>query len=678
MDQHTLDILEFYRIREILATYATSSLGKSLAASIQPDTDIHRIETWQKQVTELRNLLGNDGRLPLGGIRDIRPFLEETEDPAVVLSCEALLDIHSTLQAARYVKGYLAEVGDGYPHLSRLGRRIGSFKGIEDIIFASIDMSGKIKNNATPKLNSIRKEVELKRTRIKSKLQSLVRSPRISKYLQGGTVTIRRGRPVIPVKIRFRDKVPGIVRDQSDSGETLFIEPQATAGAGDELQRLLQDEKQEMFRILQEITDSIRAKMDNITQTLKMLSIMDLIHAKAAFSKDFDMSEPIMNREGNIDVKKARHPLLMFERGWGRRPVEMLHEKDTRPMQDAQHLNLKSEVSSPESSSDSVVAIDVRLGRDFDTLVITGPNTGGKTVTLKTVGLLSLMAQAGLHVPAAPDSHMAVFRDVLADIGDEQSIEQNLSTFSSHLVQIVRILQQADNQTLILLDELGTGTDPQEGAALGIAIIDFLRRRGSRTIATTHLRALKTYAHAHPGIENASVQFDMETLQPTYRLLIGAFGSSNALAIARRMGLPEEVTSRASDLVEGEDERIEDLVNSLQQIKGEIEKEREDLSAAKEESLEVKRRYEDMIQVLQKKEGKLAVLTPSDMEDEQDEEPVPVTFDSLQRGDTVKILSLNTVGEVIGKMQDKNKLVIRTNMMKVEVRVEDLEMVRGE
>ncbi len=659
MDQHTLDILEFHRIRDILATYATSSLGKSLAAAIQPDTDIHRIEVWQKQVTELKRLLG-DGRLPLGGIRDVRSFLDAVKDPANVLSCDALLDIHSTLQAARHIKSYLWKLDDDYPHLSRLGRKIGSFKSIEDVIFASIGMDGKIKNNATPKLNSVRKEIEVKRARIKSKLQSLVRSPRIARYLQGGTITIRKGRPVIPVKIKFRDNVPGIVRDRSDSGETLFVEPAATAGAGDELQKLLQDEKQEMFRILQEITESIQAKSDAISQTLKMLSIADLIHAKACFSIDFEMSEPIMNRDGRINIKKARHPLLMFERGWGRRPVDVPRNEE-------------------EVNPESVVSIDVRLGSDFDTLIVTGPNTGGKTVTLKTIGLLSLMAQAGLHVPASPGSHLAVFRDVLADIGDEQSLEQNLSTFSSHLTQIVRILEQADNRTLILLDELGTGTDPQEGAALGTAIIDFLHKKGSRTIATTHLRSLKTYAHAHPRIENASVEFDMETLQPTYRLLIGAFGSSNALAIAHRLGLPEEVFSRASELVEGEDARVEDLVNSLQQIKNQMEKERESLSAVKEESLELKRQYEAMLQALQAKDRKLAevVAVGIDKADEQDAEPVPATFDSLQRGDMVKILSLNTVGEVIAKMQDRNKLVIRTNMMKVEVRLEDLEIVSG-
>ena len=657
MDQHTQDILEFYRIKEILTTYATSSLGKSLAASIQPETDIRRIEVWQRQITELKRLLG-DGRLPLGGIRDIQPFLEDIKDPTGVLSCEALLDIHSTLQAARNIKGYLWELDDSYPNLSRLGRKIGSFKDIEDAIFASIDMSGTIKNNATPELNSIRKEIEVKRARIKSKLQSLVRSPRIGKYLQGGTVTIRKGRAVIPVKARFMDKVPGIVRDQSDSGETFFIEPAATAGAGDELHRLLGEEKQEMFRILQELTDKIRGKLDEIARTLKILSIVDLINAKVCFSRDFDMSEPLLNRDGKMDMKSARHPLLMFERGWGRRPAGMPQNNE-------------------EVDPDSVIPIDARLGEDFDILIVTGPNTGGKTVALKTIGLLSLMAQAGLHITASPGARLAVFRDIFADIGDEQSLQQNLSTFSSHLSQIVRILKQADHRTLVLLDELGTGTDPQEGAALGTAIIDYLYKKGSRTIATTHLRTLKTYAHAHPRIENASVEFDIETLQPTYRLLIGAFGSSNALAIAERLGLPEEVISRASELVEGEDARVEDLVNALQQIKSQLESERESLSTAKEESLELKRQYETMIKALQGKEEGLADLMAAEAgeADQQDVEPVPATFDSLQRGDTVKIVSLNTVGQVIAKMHDKNKLLVRTNMMKVEVRPEDLEVV---
>jgi len=331
---------------------------------------------------------------------------------------------------------------------------------------------------------------------------------------------------------------------------------------------------------------------------------------------------------------------------------------------------------SEDMAAEPIIPTDIRMGEDFDVLVITGPNTGGKTVTLKTVGLLNLMAQAGLHVPASPGSHLAVFRDILVDIGDEQSLQQNLSTFSSHLTQIVRIIEQADHRTLILLDELGTGTDPQEGAALGTAIIDFLYKKGAKTFATTHLRALKTYAHAHPRIENASVEFDMETLQPTYKLLIGAFGSSNALAIAQRLGLPEEVISRAYELVQGEDARVEDLVNALQEIKSRLEKERESLSAAKEESLELKSRYEAMLQALQERESKLADL-PGEIDEvsEQEAEPVPADFATLQRGDTVRILSLNTVGQVIQKMHGKNKLVVRTNMMKVEVRPEDLEVV---
>lgn len=655
MDQHTLDILEFHRIKEILATYATSSLGKSLAMSIQPDNDIHRIEIWQWQVTELRGLLEYE-RLPLGGIRDIRLHLQEVRDPALVLGCEALLDVHSTLQAARYIRGFLEDLEDDCPNLVSLGHKIGSFKDIEDAIFASVDMSGVIKDNATPRLHGIRRDIAVKRARIKSKLQSLVRSPRIGKYLQGGTITIRKGRAVIPVKIGFRDRVPGIVRDQSDSGETLFIEPESITAAGDDLQRLLQEEKQEMFRILQEITDRIRGKMDEITQTLKILSIVDLIHAKSCFSRDFEMSEPILNQDGKIDMKKARHPLLMFDRGWGRRPAG-IPQSDEKP--------------------DAVVPIDIRLGEDFDTLIVTGPNTGGKTVTLKTVGLLSLMAQAGLHIPSSSGSRLAVFRDILADIGDEQSLQQNLSTFSSHLSQIVRILGQADRQALILLDELGTGTDPQEGAALGTAIIDFLHNKGSRTIATTHLSALKTYAHIHPRTENASVEFDLETLQPTYRLLIGTFGSSNALSIAQRLGLPEEVISRASELVDEGDERVEDLVNALQQIKSQLEKEREDLSTARSEALELQRQYESLLRDLQKKREKLVdqVTYEADATHEQIAEPVPITFESLQRGDTVKIRSLNVVGQVIGKILDKNKLIVSTNMMKVEVRPEDLEIV---
>jgi len=656
MDQRTLDVLEFHRIKEILSTYASSSLGKSFALLIQPGTDIHQIEVWQRQVTELKRLMGNR-ELPLGGIRDIRSHLESIKDPVSVMGCEALLDVHNTLQSARNIKGYLSDLSNDYPNLSNLGKKIGIFKDIEDIIYASIDLQGVIKDNATQKLHSIRREIDVKRARIKSKLHSLMRSSHLSQYLQDSTVTIRNDRSVILIKARFRDKVPGIVRDQSDSGESVFIEPEAITSAGDELHQLIQEEKQEMFRILQEITSKIRNKLDDVLQTLKMLSIVDLIFAKVCFSRDFDMTEPILNQDSIIDIKKARHPLLMFEKGWGR------------------HLGQQKK----EPDLDSVVPIDVRIGEDFDTLVITGPNTGGKTVSLKTVGILALMTQAGLHIPALPGSRVAIFRDIFADIGDEQSIQQNLSTFSAHLTQIVRILKNADRQILVLLDEIGTGTDPQEGAALGIAIIDFLHEKDARTMATTHLTALKTYAHAHPRIENASVEFDMETLQPTYRLFIGTFGSSNALAIASRLGLPKQVVTKATELVQREDARIEDLINALQQVKAKLENERVEASIAKEEAQKIKNQYETMIKSLKEREEKLASSVTIEVEEKHEEEnfePVPVTFESLKQGDMVRIRSLNTIGQVIKKISEKNKLLIRAGLMKVEVRADDLESVR--
>jgi DNA mismatch repair protein MutS2 len=656
MDQRTLDVLEFHRIKEILSTYASSSLGKSFALLIQPNTDIHQIEVWQRQVTELKRLMG-DRELPLGGIRDIRSHLESIKDPVSVMGCEALLDVHNTLQSARNIKGYLSDLGNDYQNLSNVGKKIGVFKDIEDIIYASIDLQGVIKDNATQKLHTIRKEIDVKRARIKSKLHSLMRSSHLNQYLQDSTVTIRNDRSVILIKARFRDKVPGIVRDQSDSGESVFIEPEAITASGDELHQLIQEEKQEMFRILQEITSKIRSKLDDILQTLKMLSIVDLIFAKVCFSRDFNMTEPILNQDSIIDIKKARHPLLMFEKGWGRHFGQPKKEPDP----------------------DSVVPIDVRIGEDFDTLVITGPNTGGKTVSLKTVGILTLMTQAGLHIPAMSNSRVAIFRDVFADIGDEQSIQQNLSTFSAHLTQIVRILNNADRQILVLLDELGTGTDPQEGAALGIAIIDFLHEKDARTMATTHLTALKTYSHAHPRIENASVEFDMETLQPTYRLFIGTFGSSNALAIASRLGLPKQVVTKAMELVQREDARIEDLINALQQVKAKLENERLEVAIAKEEALKTKNQYETMIQSLKEREEKLAnsvVIKVDEKHEEEIFEPVPITFESIKQGDMVRIRSLNTIGQVIKKIGEKNKLLIRAGIMKVEVRADDLESVR--
>ncbi len=456
-------------------------------------------------------------------------------------------DVRNTLLAARDFKLLFEEEAATSPHLARLGERLGDFAHLCEAIEAVVAEDGTVRDDASPALLAIRRRLEAAQTRLRHKAHALARSPALRPFLQDNTVGLRGSHYVLAIRVECKHQVDGIIHDRSQSGATAYMEPRELLLLANELEDLRFEERREVARLLRELTMALRAERGPILETLDTLAHVDLTYAKARFSIDYQMSAPEINDQGHLDARRARHPIL----------VRVLERSDDAP------------------AEQQVVPIDYRLGEEFDLLVVTGPNTGGKTVSLKTIGVLSLMAQSGMHVPADPGSTFPVYEDVLADIGDEQSIEQSLSTFSSHMTNIVRILARAHKRTLVLLDELGAGTDPVEGAALATAILDHLGSRNAKTVITTHIGELKAYAYRRERTMNAACEFDERTLRPTYRLLLGQPGNSNAVAIAERLGLPKPIVDSARAQARDRRGLEADLVSDLQRTRNAIEKDRE-------------------------------------------------------------------------------------------------------
>lgn len=681
MNQHTLDILEYEPVRSLLVRHATCGLGQRLARQIQPLTDRSRIERLIAETTELKALLAPSRELPMGGVHDLFPLFEKLEQGEDILLTEDIILISETLRSCRTVKGYFEDIGNGYPHLLQFAQSISIYPAIEDRITGTFTEGGVMKNSASPALRTLRKAIEQLRTRIRGRLQSVLRAGNVSPYLQDTSIRDSESRPSIAVKAQFSARVPGMRRGRSDSGNTVFIEPEAIVGMGDELEAARDAEKAEMVRILREITAMIAAQIKPLRETIQVLAHLDMTYAKVRLSRAFAMHPPVLNTDGVIRLSNARHPLLLA-------------------------LQVEREASDDENPSAPVVPIDVRLGEAFHTLIITGPNTGGKTVVLKTIGLLTLMAQSGMHIPADEGSTVDVFQYVAADIGDEQSIEQSLSTFSSHLTHIAEILSHAGPDSLVLLDELGGGTDPVEGAALARAILDYLHTRQTRTAVSTHISQLKQLGYAVPGIENASIEFDIETLQPTHRLMTGMPGSSNALAIAQRLGLPQEVIDHAERGAADDD--TADLINAVQDARARAEEDRSVTAQARAEATRLEEEYRvglvsleareaemkaqpghEAVAVLQKVTAQIEHLRKSEpsrrallntLEDicRFIAEPNAVSSGaapspSLHTGHTVRVRSLDRVG-VLGEIDAPNrKAVVHFGPLPVTVSLDDVE-----
>ncbi|MCK8828343.1 endonuclease MutS2 [Natroniella acetigena] len=686
MDKHAVNVLEFEKIKGQLKEHITSKLTETFIENIKPATDPDYITARQEEVTQAKKILIREDEPPLAGIRDIRSYLKKV-DKEIVLAGQELLAILNTLITGHRLNNYflsLEDEDDEYYRIIKIATSIGRFKKLEKSIKSALDNQGNVKDSASSKLREIRTEMRRISDGVKDKLNAMINSNRYQKYIQEQVVTIREERYVIPIKREYQQKFPGIVHDQSASGQTVFIEPMPIVKLNNKLRQLMSQEEQEVYRILQELSFKVKAKLKEIKDTVQVLSILDFIFAKARYSLELDAVEPLLSQEGNIDLTKARHPLL----------------------------------------AEDVVPIDIHLGKEFNTLVITGPNTGGKTVTLKTVGLLTLMAQSGLHIPALSGSKIGVFNQIYADIGDEQSIEQNLSTFSSHMKQITKIIDQVEDDSLVLLDELGAGTDPVEGAALAMSLLDYLHQKNSKTVATTHYSELKTYAYNNQGVENASVEFDVETLQPTYKLQMGLPGRSNAFQIASRLGLKDEVIEKASQFLNQEDARLDQVIKEIESDKKEYHDKREEAEEKRQQVDQLKEEYEIKLKKLEERkekelkeayreankvikraqqqakgiiaelkekqrlsdreieaaksklrEGRKAVKEKANqlVEEAKQARQIP----ELRIGDQVKVRNLNKEGEVIELHSDKKEAVVQAGIMKLTVDLRELEKTEG-
>ncbi|GGF06495.1 endonuclease MutS2 [Halobacillus andaensis] len=682
MNERILDVLEYNKIISQLTNHTASSLGKEQAVSLKPSVHLEEVVKLQNETDEAAQVLRLKGHIPLGGIFDIKPSIKRTMIGGILSALECL-DIASTIYGGRQLKRFIEDMEEPeMPILRDLVEGLLPLSELERKIKSCIDDHGSVMDGASDKLRTIRSKIRTSESRVRDKLDSYTKSK--SKMLSDAIVTIRNDRYVLPVKQEYRGSIGGIVHDQSASGATLFIEPQAVVEVNNQLQQARVEEKQEVERILSQLSQAIAEEQSALYNNVDRLGHVDFMFARAKLGASMKASMPTMNDEGRVNIKQARHPLI---------PPE------------------------------EVVPNDIEIGDEFTSIVITGPNTGGKTVTLKLLGLFTLMAQSGLQVPAMDGGELAVFEQVFADIGDEQSIEQSLSTFSSHMTNIVEILKQVNNRTLVLFDELGAGTDPQEGAALAMSILDEVVRRDARVIATTHYPELKAYGYNRKGVVNASVEFDIQTLKPTYRLLIGVPGRSNAFEISRRLGLEENIIETAKQHVGVDSQSVENMIASLEASTREAEKDYEQADLKRQEAEQLHqdlqeqwRQFEEQKEKLYKKAEEKAEKAIRKAREEAEEivneirnmknsaelkehewiearkmldEAQPNLASKqknntpssnqpqreLKAGDEVKLLTLNQQGTIVDQT-GSNEYQVQVGVMKVKAKRKDIEFIK--
>lgn len=687
MNQKALSSLEYPKIIERLTEKASSPMGKELCRKLQPSTDINRIRLMQTQTKDALTRLFQKGSVSFVSVKDIRGSLKRLEIGSS-LGIMEILSVCALLENTSRVKAYSRGDRSDLPSdsLDSMFEQLAPLTPLSSEIRRCILSEDEISDDASPALRQVRRNMKVTNDRIHTQLSGLVNG-NARTYLQDSVITMRNGRYCIPVKAEYKGQVPGMIHDQSSTGSTLFIEPMAVVKLNNDMRELELQEQKEIEIILAGLSEQIAEEREAIALNLELMVQLDFIFARAGLAMDMNGSEPVFNEEGRVLLKKARHPLIPKKK---------------------------------------VVPIDIRLGDDFDLLIITGPNTGGKTVSLKTVGLLTLMGQAGLHIPALDRSELALFHEIYADIGDEQSIEQSLSTFSSHMTNIVSFLEKADSRSLVLFDELGAGTDPTEGAALAISILSYLHDKGIRTMATTHYSELKVYALSTPGVENACCEFSVETLRPTYRLLIGIPGKSNAFAISSKLGLSDQIIERAKEQISEQDESFEDVLSSLEENRVTIENERLEIARYKEEIktlkaqlesrqekldaqrdrilrqaneeahkvLEEAKEYADQTMKLFHKFQKNNVDTSAvererqelrkrmnkaekNMSDRQETKKPKklLTAKDIRPGDSVKVLSMNLKGTVGSRPDSKGFLFVQMGIIRSKVHLSDLELV---
>ncbi len=686
MNEKVLKTLEFYKIKERLEEYAASQTAKELCRALVPSSDIEEIQKQQKQTSDALQRLIRKGSLSFAGIKDIRPSLKRLSVGAS-LGIGELLAISSLLDTASRVKSF-ARNKDVELEPDSLDEMFDSLEPLYSLNYElkrCIVSEEEISDEASPNLKSIRRTIKNTNEKIRSQLSSMINNQNTRTYLQENVITMRNGRYCIPVKQEYRGQVAGMIHDQSSTGSTLFVEPMAVVKLNNDIKELMIKEQEEIEKILSILSNTAALNQTELEDNFHILTTLDFIFAKANLSRSYHGSEPIFNDKGIIFLKDARHPLL---------------------------------------NPKTVVPSNIHLGDDFYLLIVTGPNTGGKTVSLKTVGLLTLMGQAGLHIPAFEGSKLAVFEEVYADIGDEQSIEQNLSTFSSHMTNTVSILEKADDRSLVLFDELGAGTDPTEGAALATSILSFLRNMQVRTMATTHYSELKVYALSTEGVENACCEFDVETLRPTYRLLIGIPGKSNAFAISSKLGLPEFIIEDAKKRITEQDVAFEDLLSDLETSRVTIEKEQQEIAAyraeieqLKKQTLEKQKQLEERKERMIREANEEARKILQEAKDYADEtirkfnkgrsgkdmentrgllrEKITAANEKLSYkaqkpsqkqnkpedfhlGDAVKVLSLGLNGTITSLPNARGDLYVQMGILRSQVNIKDIEKIDEE
>ncbi len=685
MNDKSIKILEYNKIIEMLRTRAASDMTRQVISELRPLTDIYEIRHLLQQTTEAVKVIIAKGNPPMSAFYDIAPALMRARKGGA-LTMQQLLQVAYNMRTARTMSAFLEKDTGEIPALDAIREVVSVNRDLENEISRCILSEDEMADNASPELRSIRRSIVRQNEAVRAKINHMLSSAENKTLLQDSIVTMRDGRYVIPVKQEHRSRFPGIVHDQSSTGATLFIEPQVIVNMNNELKQLFLDEKKEIDRILSELSGRVAENYHGLYNNQKLLLELDYIFAKGKLSLSYKGEEPHIGTDGLLELKEARHPLL---------------------------------------DQKKAVPINVSLGRDYSTLIITGPNTGGKTVTLKTAGLLSMMAASGLHIPASSESVIPVFEDIFADIGDEQSIEQSLSTFSSHMNNIVDIIGRAGHGCLVLLDELGAGTDPTEGAALAIAVLERLRANGASIFATTHYTELKKYAISTKGVQNASMEFDVETLSPTYRLTIGIPGKSNAFEISRKLGLEEDIIDKAKELLEGRDIEFEDVISALEDDRKKAEEERdhaialniamkkqkqeieqqarelkqkksEILAKAREEARDIVREakettrevqkqlrelnridsiaernksFDDSRQKLRGLEGKYREKTVKQVNNK------PVKASELKTGNRVKVLSLDQNGEIMSLPDEKGNMTVQMGILKATVNIKDIMLI---
>ena len=560
MIKDSFKTLEFDKILARLRECATSNFGKELAEKLEPADDFETVKENLSLTTEAVKIFAVSAP-PLGGFRDVRETFRKIKIGSVA-EAEELLDVLSTMYTMRQVKIFFKETEVDAPQLKSRATEIEILGNLERQLDNAIDEHGNVRDTASSELQKIRRDLRAAQSRIKNEIFNILHDSGKQKFFQDAIVTMRGDRYVLPVKLEYKSQFPGIVHDQSATGATVFIEPLAVVNLNNSVKELEAAERHEVMRILRGLSDAVRKNLDALTANIKILADVDLLFAKAKLARDLNATEPQL--ENFTDLQAARHPLI--------NPAE-------------------------------VVPVDIRLGENFSMLLVTGPNTGGKTVSMKTLGLLALMTQAGLYIPAAGGSRIAVFTNIFADIGDEQSIEQSLSTFSAHMKKIVAIFDEITASDLVLLDEIGAGTDPDEGAALAMSILERLLQIGASTIATTHYSELKTFAYSTDGIENASVEFDSETLRPTYRLLIGIPGASNAFAISQRLGLPQSLILRAKQLITADHANFEKIISALESQRMTFEQRNAEIFERQQQVLKHEKKIAEMRDEIAKTKG---------------------------------------------------------------------------